>query len=225
MQLLLGDCNQLIKDIPDNSIDLIIIDPPYTQIAGGGGGCFGLAHRNYLPSIGNMGLYEGFNHLIIDDFFRVLKTPNIYIFCSKNEFIPLLNEFVTKRGCSFTLLSWHKSNPIPACHNRYLLDTEYILHFRKNCPIYGTYETKKTYMITPVNKADKKKYGHPTIKPIEVIKPLIINSSKEGDVVLDTFMGTGSTGVACKELNRNFIGIEANSDTYKIAEDRVLRGM
>lgn len=65
-------------------------------------------------------------------------------------------------------------------------------------------------------------YKHPTIKPLDIIKNLIINSSQEGDTVLDCFMGSGTTGVACKELNRNFIGMEINEEYYQIAKDRIL---
>ena len=55
-------------------------------------------------------------------------------------------------------------------------------------------------------------YGHPTIKPLNIIQTLILNSSREGETVLDCFMGSGTTGVACAKLNRNFIGMEINED-------------
>lgn len=64
---------------------------------------------------------------------------------------------------------------------------------------------------------DKKKWKHPTIKPLNIIENLIINSSQEGEVVLDCFMGSGTTGVACKNLNRKFIGMELNEEYYNIA--------
>ena len=120
------------------------------------------------------------------------------------------------------LLTWHKTNPVPTCNNKYLSDTEYILFFRENgVKIYGTYETKRKYYITTTNKEDKKKYNHPTIKPLNIIENFIINSSQENDIVLDCFMGSGTTGVACKNLNRNFIGIEINEEYYNIAKDRI----
>ena len=62
---------------------------------------------------------------------------------------------------------------------------------------------------------------HPTEKPVELMKILIENSSKEGDRVLEPFMGAGSTGVACKELNRDFIGIEIDERYFRIAEERI----
>ena len=119
---------------------------------------------------------------------------------------------------------WHKTNPIPTCNNKYLSDTEYCLIFREDgtsCNYDGTYETKSKYYISEINKKDKDLYGHPTIKPLEVVKNHISNSTKEGDVVLDCFMGSGTTAVACKELGRNYIGFELNPEYYQIAIDRV----
>ena len=87
--------------------------------------------------------------------------------------------------------------------------------------MYGSYETKKKYYVTPTNKKDKDKWKHPTIKPLEIIENIVINSSKQGDVVLDCFMGSGTTGVACIKTGRNFIGIEIDENYYKIAEERI----
>ena len=72
-----------------------------------------------------------------------------------------------------------------------------------------------------MNVKDKKLYSHPTIKPLNIIENLIINSSLRGGVVLDCFMGSGTTGVACKKLGRSFIGCEINEEYFKIAERRI----
>lgn len=103
-----------------------------------------------------------------------------------------------------------------------MTDKEYCLYFRKGgyCNP-SSYENAKTVYELPINQADKILYGHPTIKPLEIIKNIIANSSNKNDVVLDCFMGSGTTAVACKELGRNFIGFELNPDYYKIAVDRV----
>lgn len=119
-------------------------------------------------------------------------------------------------------MTWHKTNPIPTCNGTYLSDTEYCVLARESgTKIYGTYETKKKWWVSKCNVDDKKLYSHPTIKPLEIIKNLIINSSKENDVVLDAFMGSGTTAVACKELNRHFIGFELNPEFYEIANNRL----
>ena len=121
------------------------------------------------------------------------------------------------------MLTWHKTNPVPACGNKYLTDTEYILFFReKGVKIYGEFKTKFTYYITPLNQSDKKKYGHPTIKPINIVTNLIVNSSLENGIVFDPFMGSGTTGLAALELNRKFIGIELNEEYFELSKQRIL---
>ena len=120
------------------------------------------------------------------------------------------------------MLTWHKTNPVPACGNKYLTDTEYILFFReKGVKIGGEYKTKFTYYVTPLNTADKKLYRHPTIKPVDILQNLIVNSSSPGDVVLDPFMGSGSTGIACNNTGRNFIGIEVDKGYFDTAKARI----
>ena len=83
------------------------------------------------------------------------------------------------------------------------------------------YNDASTLYSAPINAKDKKKYNHPTIKPIELLEKLIRNSSKKGQTVLDCFMGSGTTGVACVNTNRNFIGIELDEGYFKIAQDRI----
>lgn len=122
------------------------------------------------------------------------------------------------------LLTWHKSNPIPCVNGTYLPDTEYLLFFKDpGVPLYGFYETKSKYYVTPANVEDKDKWNHPTIKPLHIIENLIINSSREGDVVLDPFMGSGTTAVAAIRNNRRYIGYEINEKYHRIAEARVAK--
>lgn len=90
----------------------------------------------------------------------------------------------------------------------------------KGVKIYGEYKTKFTYYLTPLNQKDKKLFNHPTVKPLEIIQNFIINSSLEGEIVLDPFMGSGTTAVACINTNRNYIGFEIDERYYKIAEKR-----
>ena len=214
-----GDCLELLKDIPDKSVDLVIIDPPYEINANGSGGAFGKEKRKYHSEVKT--LSDGITNLVLDELVRLMKKINIYIWCNKNQLRQYIDYF-EELGATTDLLTWHKTNPVPTCNNKYLSDTEYLLYFRKDgVPMYGTYATKKKYYVTPTNKEDKKLYNHPTIKPVDIIKNLIINSSQEKDVVLDCFMGSGTTGVACKKLNRNFIGMELNEEYFEIAKKRI----
>nr|DAR38020.1 MAG TPA: adenine-specific methyltransferase [Caudoviricetes sp.] len=136
--------------------------------------------------------------------------------------LPLIKYFVENHQCNYNIITWHKTNPIPACGNKYLTDTEYCLFFReKGVKLYGSFDTKFTYYVTPLNAKDKKLYKHPTVKPLNIIKNFVINSSNENDIVLDPFMGSGTTPVASKELNRHYIGFEINQAYYNIAKERL----
>ena len=164
---------------------------------------------------------SGIDNAILDELVRVMKKINIYIWCNKNQLRQCIDYF-DDLGCATDLLTWHKTNPVPTCNNKYLSDTEYLLYFReKGVQIYGSYETKKKWYVSPTNKEDKKLYGHPTIKPVSILKNLIINSSKDGDTILDCFMGSGSTGVACVNTGREFIGIELDKKYYDTAFERI----
>ena len=249
IELYNADCYEKIKEIPDNSVDLVIIDPPYLFNSNKGAGAFGSKKRSYhqeyyallrrtgrtdeterLRIRGNAqrqrdnlnSLASGFDYSILDELCRVQDKINIYVWCSKAQLRPLLDYYDDKR-CAIDVLTWHKTNPVPTCHNTYLSDTEYCLFARqRGVKLYGTYHTKHKYYVSPANVADKKKYGgHPTIKPLNIIKNLITNSSLRGGVVLECFMGSGTTGVAAKELGRSFIGIEIDKEYYEIAKKRI----
>ena len=214
-----GDCLEILKNIPDKTVDLVVTDPPY-DIETSGAGLYKQEDKQYVKEL--VGMKDGFSEDILDELCRVMKKINIYLFCSQKQIMPLLDYFVKRKSCNWNLLSWHKSNPIPACGNKYLTDTEFILFFReKGVKIYGSFDTKKTYYITPLNQKDKKKYGHPTCKPEEIVRNLITNSSNEGDTVLDCFMGSGTTGVACVNTNRNFIGMELDEQYFETAQNRI----
>lgn len=220
IELRCGDCLDLMRKIPDKSIDLVLTDPPYFHIAGGGG-VFGTRGRTtFRKDVAQFA--KGFDiNATLKEIIRVSRGMNAYFFCSRLQ-LPTYINYAMNNKLNWTLLTWHKTNPIPACGNSYLPDTEYIFFMRdKGVPVYGSYETKKTYFITPINQREKKLYGHPTIKPVDILKRLIINSSIDGATVLDPFMGTGSTGVACRESGRNFIGFEINPEYFTIAEKRI----
>ena len=206
-----------MKDIPDNSIDLVVIDPPY-EIPNGGGGAFGIKKRKFRKELEDSSLTKGFDMAVLDELIRVMQKVNIYIWCNKEQIRDYLNYF---KNCNMELLTWHKTNPVPACGNKYLSDTEYLLFFReKGVKVRGTYYTKRKFYVTQTNKRDKGKYNHPTVKPLDITENIIINSSLEGDVVLDCFMGSGTVGEACVKLNRKFIGIELDPTYFENAKKR-----
>ena len=211
------DCMEGLKLIDDNSIDLVIIDPPY------------LLNINNVKNLSNMNRYandllnlkDGFDLKVLDLLIQKMKKINIYIYCSKRQVKDLLNYFSNK-NCNHEILTWHKQNPSPLINNNYLPDTEYILFFReKGVKLYGNYHTKRKYYISLTNKVDKQKYKHPTIKPLELIEYHIENYSKEGDLILDCFAGSGTTLVGAINKNRRYIGFEIDKNYYEIAKKRI----
>ena len=216
-----GDCLELLKGIPERSIDLVVTDPPYEFTAHGGGGAFGSKRRDYHNQLEEAKITKGFDVNVLHELVRVMKKINIYIWCNKDQLRQYIDYF-EGIGSTTDLISWHKTNPVPTCNNKYLSDTEYLLFFReKGVPIYGSYESKKKYYVTPTNKADKTRYGHPTIKPLNITQNLIINSSQEGDIVLDPFLGSGTTAVAAINKHRRYIGFEKEPRYYAIACQRI----
>ena len=213
------DCLEGMKSLPDKCVDLVIADPPYV-IETSGGGLYTQPDKQYVKELN--GMKDGFNPRVLDELCRVMKRINCYFFCSQKQIQPLLDYFVSGRKCNWNLLSWHKSNPVPACGNKYLTDTEYVLFFReKGVKVGGSFDTKHTYWVTPLNQKDKKLYKHPTVKPQFIIDQLIINSSQPGDVVLDPFLGSGTVAVSAVANGRHYLAYEINPDYFEMAETRL----
>lgn len=232
------DCLEGLRQLPDKCVDLVVTDPPYL-LETSGAGIFGKKSDDYAKKrllvnkkwytngeryvMKNIdGMKQGISNEYLDELCRVMKKINIYLFCSQKQIIQYLDYFANGLGCNWNLITWHKDNVIPSCGNKYLTDTEYCLFFReKGVRVFGNYDTKRTYYVTHTNKKDKDLYGHPTIKPLEIIRNLIINSSEVGGAILDPFMGSGTTAVAAKQLNRHFIGYEINETYYNTALRRI----
>lgn len=154
--------------------------------------------------------------------FRILKDgSHCYIMTNHVNLIEILNEAI-KCGFNFIKsLIWVKDNKIMG--QFYMSQFEYILFFRKgegrkinNC---GTSDV--LYFPNKKLKDENGENLHDTEKPVELMKVLVENSSKKNDLVMDPFMGIGSTGIACKELNRNFIGCEIDKKYFDIAQSRI----
>ena len=131
-------------------------------------------------------------------------------------------QFFENNSFYVTCLVWNKNNPIPTGYNIYVNDIEFIVYVREKgatfnveCDLSIKYKCKK-YPITHYSKK-----LHPTQKPINLIEQFILLHSNENDIVLDPFAGSGTTGVACVNLNRSFIGIEKDKDYFEIAQARI----
>ena len=219
------DSYKAIKEIPDKSIDCIYTDVPYLYIGGGGGSSeLSQSINKNSSELTKANIVAGFEYSILDDFVRVMKKVNIIIWFSKLQMQHILNYFLNLKDKEiyFEPLVWKKTNPIPATNNVWLRDLEYAFHFReKGVKLNDGYEIKNKGYVSPLNKKDKDLYDHPTIKPLEFVKNHILHITQENDIVLDPFLGSGTTAVACLETNRQFIGFEINESYYNIAQDRI----
>lgn len=219
----LGDCYDLIKNIPDKSIDCVYIDVPYKYDSGSYGKS-NLSKRIYKyqkVQLKEANIYDGFDYKIFDEIIRISKKVNCFIWCSRLQILDIANYFVDK-GYLFNILVWCKTNPTPATNNSWLPDIEYCLYFRdKGIGLNDGYDLKSKWYISSINKLDKALYKHPTIKPIELVKRHLLHATQPNDIVLDCFCGSGTTCVASKEIDRKYIGIEINPIYYKIAVNRI----
>ena len=215
----LGNCYDLIKQIPDKSIDCIYIDIPYNHTKGGVSKLkIGDKMRKVRDEIKEIS--DGIDFEILNQLVRVSKKLNIFIWCSKLQILEIMN-FFDKYDLNFEILVWCKSNTVPR-NKSWLSDIEYCLFFReKNHPVNNGYDIKSKFYCSATNQSDKNQYGHPTIKPLNLVKRHLLHTTKENDIVLDCFSGSGTTCVASRELNRRFIGIELDENYHKISVDRL----
>lgn len=223
MDLYLGNCLDKLKQINDNSIDLIVTDPPYLVTSRGSAGNAGGMLQKDVNKKGKVFKHNNINcSQYAPEFYRVLKDgSHCYVMTNHVNLIEMLNTFTSNGFHFIKSLIWNKGNKIMG--QFYMSQFEYILFFRKgkgvkinNC---GTSD-----IIDVPNKKTKNKDGkniHDTEKPVKLMEILIENSSKENDIVMNPFMGAGSTGVACVNTNRNFIGVEIDENYFNIAKERI----
>lgn len=208
-----------LSRIPDGSVDLVIMDPPY-KLMNHGGGSFGPSNRQYHHELEPMS--DGIDDALLDTIVSKLKAVNMYVWCNKAQILQYL-EYFDRRGCNTDLLAWHKTNPTPTCNNKFLSDTEYIVYVRDpGVRLYGTYETKRKWYVSPYNKADKDMWHHPTIKPLDITMNMVVNSTGGGDaLVLDPFMGSGTTAIACIRTGRRYVGFEVDGTYWETSQRRI----
>ena len=230
-----GDCLEIMKDIPDKSIDMILADLPY--------GTTKLKWDSIIPF---EPLWEQYERIIKDNGAIVLTAaqPFSSALVSSN-FKGFKHEWIweKERGTGFQVAKY-----------RPMQKHEHVLVFSKGGERVNYYPIKKKrekplksrsagtksgssplanrsdYEIVYTDKhplsilefsRDNKNRIHPTQKPVPLFEYLIRTYTNEGDTVLDNVMGSGTTGVACKNLNRNFIGMELDEEYFKIATERI----
>lgn len=221
-KIYLGDCYELIKQIPDKSVDCIYTDIPYLYETGGGGSSrIAQQVQKMKRELQDNGIYNGINYLIFNDFVRIMKNINCFIWCSKEQIFPIMKWWNENTNCTYQILTWNKTNPVPMCNGNWLSDVEYCLYFNRGTKLNDGIEHKSKWFTSPLNLKDKLLFDHPTIKPIDLVKRHLLHTTQENDIVLDPFIGSGTTAVACKELNRQYIGMEINPKWHEVAVKRL----
>jgi len=225
IKLLHGDCLDLMKDVSNESIDLVVTDCPYKIVSGGCtttknkmGGI--LSNGQNLKEV-STGSVFGHNDIQfkdwLPDIYRVLKDgTHCYIMINSRNLKDLQVE-AEKVGFKFqNLLIWDKGNVTP---NRYYMQKIELILMLKKGKARTINNAGDSNLFSIPNIRGK---THPTEKPVSLMEIFVGNSSNENDLVLDPFMGCGSTGIACKNLNRQFIGFEVDERYFNTAKERLL---
>lgn len=231
--LINGDCLEALRSIDGDSVDLILTDPPYNL------GLF-MKERatnlkalrdNYFGAAGWDNLeYDQWNESM-DSFFdeaaRVMKPGgSMVVFMAVIKVESIIAQAV-KHGFYYkTTGTWHKQNPMPRNMNLHFVNsTESWIYFTYGARV-GTFNNEgkvvHDYFESPVTPKSERRYGkHPTQKPIALMDFFVEKLSNPGDLVLDPFMGSGSSGVSAIRNGRRFIGIELEETYYDIATNRI----
>lgn len=216
-----GDCYEIMLEFRDGSFDLLLTDPPYEFISKNprGGGFYKSENRKHLQEIKNTFGFSFAPEKFLLEANRLLKSFNAYIFTNKN----LLKNYIafsSDRDYHWDLLLWEKNNPVPVYNGHYMCDKEFLFFIKKRGAFFNTKQPYYTYTSFFESKIGGNGY-HPTEKPLALCTKALTVSSKEGDMVLDPFMGSGTTGVACEQTRRVFVGIEKEQKYFDIACRRI----
>lgn len=206
-----GECMQVLRNIQDNSVDCIFTDLPYKQEFSGGRGSLAAKRKIYTK----IKKYGSNKDLDYNDIFSLclekLKAVNFFSFCDKETKYELIT-IAKNHGFGYKELCFCKTSPTPLCNNQWLPDVEYGVHIFKELKVMGNYKTKRSFWVMDNFREDG--IQHPTAKKVSVCEQILENITKEGDLVLDPFSGSGTTAIACHRLKRRFICIEKDREYW-----------
>lgn len=215
------DCLKVMPEIAGKSVDFVCIDPPY-ELDNHGGVVKGHDLERKLNRDKHIDfISDGFDiEKVFTEVERVSRVMNMICFCSNKQVSKIMNYWEEKKY-STTLLVWDKPNPIPLGNGKHISNLEFMVFVRGKGATFnniGVNEQKKTFSYpSPSSKVRQ----HPTQKPLELIERLLRLHTVEGQVVLDCFSGSNTTGLACKNLNRKYIGVEMDSNYFEIGVKRL----
>jgi site-specific DNA-methyltransferase (adenine-specific) len=207
-KIIQGDCLEKLKELEDKSIDMVLTDIPYGEVNRTSNGL-----RNLDKGVADV--FDFSLEEMVNEFCRVTK-GSMYVFCGTEQVSEIRKQMVLN-GLSTRLVIWNKTNPSP-------MNGQHIWLSSIECCVYGKFKNatfNEHCKGSVLNFPSGRGKVHPTEKPLKLFEYIISVSSNKNDIILDPFMGSGTTGVACKNLNRNFIGIELDPEYFKIAEKRI----
>lgn len=212
-QIINADCLDILKELPDKSIDLVLTDPPY-----------GMSYERHIKDK-KFGRIENDDNLLwLENWCNILlnkckDNAHLYIFCSWHN-IDVFKRILQKYFHFKNILIWDKfSQGMGDLRTDYGCSYEMICYCSKlNKNIKSLNGERNTNIIRMTN--DKNEI-HPTQKPLKLFSFLVEKSSNPNDIVLDCFSGSGTTAIACHNLNRRFICIERDTDYYNASVERL----
>jgi len=221
-----ADANELIKQIAPASIDFILTDPPY-NLSPYSTGNINLPWRKEINNdLAQWDQEDFFPAKWVREFKRILKpTGNIFAFTSYN-LLGKWHEAFDPEFDTFQYMVWHKTNPVPKVRRAGFLNSCELIVCMWNKGHTWNFTNQKemhNFIQSPICMGRERVQNplHPTQKPVRVLEHVIKIASNFNDVVLDPFMGVGSTGVAALKLGRRFIGIEIDENYFQAAEKRL----
>jgi DNA modification methylase len=220
IDLKLGDCLDVMRIIPDKSIDLCLTDPPYN-----------IARENNFSTMGRAGIDfgewdKGFDLFsYIDQVSRILKKDGSFVVFNAWKNLGAISDYAETQGFETKdMIRLEKSNPMPRNRDRrYITDYECAIWFVKKGAKW-TFNRQDSKYQRPKFVASIESGLHPTQKNLGLMENLLKIHSNQNDTIIDPFMGSGTTGLACKNLSRSFIGIEKDLQYFEIAKNRINNG-
>lgn len=233
--LYLGDCIEVMKTLEKNSVDLIFADPPYFLSNGGlsiNSGKVVSVDKGEWDKKNNYQDIQSFTQKWLSECYRLLKSSGSIWVSGTHHNIFDVEKAMKKIGFKLiNMVIWHKSDPPPLIYkNKFRFSYEMIIWAKKDSKHIFNYE--KMFQIgntemedvwtMPAVQNNEKKFGyHPTQKPEGLLERIILATSREGDVVLDPFMGSGTTCYVAQKLKRNFLGIDKEMKYYELSQKRL----